>query len=277
MAQMFQRPLVAAGMQCSPLSFGDDLKADLYYPAKPAAGQKLPLVLWLHPYAYATGYSRGSREPFAALVKRGFAVMAFDQIGFGTRVRDARDFYQRYPKWSLMGKMVADTRAAVDAAAALEMVDAERIYFAGYALGAKVGLMAAALEPRLKGGAVVAGVDPLRLDTAQSGTEGIRQYSHIHGLLPRLGFFVGHEDRLPVDFDEVLALVAPRPVLVVAPSLDRYARVEDVRREVDAARRVYERLGSTGSLRFETPVDFNRFPRERQEAVWAWLSEQARR
>ena len=30
---------------------------------------------------------------------------------------------------------------------------------------------------------------------------------------------------MPVDFDEVLATVAPRPVLVVAPELDRYARV----------------------------------------------------
>jgi hypothetical protein len=35
-------------------------------------------------------------------------------------VRDARDFYRRYPKWSLTGKMVADTRAAIDALAALD-------------------------------------------------------------------------------------------------------------------------------------------------------------
>ena len=35
-----------------------------------------------------------------------YKIFAFDQIGFGTRVLDARRFYERYPRWSLMGKMV---------------------------------------------------------------------------------------------------------------------------------------------------------------------------
>jgi pimeloyl-ACP methyl ester carboxylesterase len=272
MSLLFQRPLKSPGMKYSPLSFGDDLKADLYYPDNIAPAQKLPLVVWLHPFSYATGYSRYSEAPFVSLVKRGFAVLAFDQIGFGTRVRDARNFYQRYPQWSLMGKMVADTRAAIDAAAALDIINPERVYVVGYALGAKVGMVTAALDRRVRGVAAVAGLDPLRLDTKDSGTEGIRQYSHLHGLVPRFGFFVGHEDRLPLDYDEVLALIAPRPVLVVAPMLDRYARVDDVRREVEAARRTYERLGRSNALRLETPLDFNRFTTLRQEEVFDWLS-----
>jgi pimeloyl-ACP methyl ester carboxylesterase len=208
----------------------------------------------------------------ASLVGRGFAVVAFDQIGFGTRVRDAREFYRRYPKWSLMGKMVADTRAAIDAAAALSIVDPQRVSIVGYALGGKVGLLTAALDDRVKALAVVDGFDPLRLDTRDKGTEGISQYSHLHGLIPRFGFFVGHEDRLPLDFDEVLALVAPRPALVVAPTLDRYARVDDVRAEIGQARRVYERLGKADNLRLDTPLDFSRFPRAMQEQVFDWLA-----
>jgi dienelactone hydrolase len=269
---LFQRPLKSPGMAYVPLAFGDDLKADLYYPEAVAPGQRLPLVVWLHPFAYCTGYSQGARPAFASLTKRGFAVLAFDQIGFGSRVRDAREFYQRYPQWSLMGKMVADTRAAIDAAAALESIDPRQVYIVGYALGAKVGLLTAAVDGRVKALAAVAGFDPLRLDTGEKAVEGVLQYSHLHGLIPRFGFFAGHEDRLPLDFDEVLASVAPRAVLVVAPALDRYARVDDVRSEVGQARRVYERLGRPDALRLETPLEFSRFPRPLQEQVFDWLA-----
>jgi pimeloyl-ACP methyl ester carboxylesterase len=269
---VFQRPLRASGMAYTPLAFGDDLSADLYYSESASTSRRLPLVVWLHPFSYATGYSRDTRPAFASLTKRGFAVLAFDQIGFGARIRDAREFYRRYPAWSLMGKMVADTRAAIDAAAALEVIDPTRIYIVGYALGAKVGLLTAAADERVRALAAVAGFDPLRLDTRYKGTEGLLQYSHLHGLIPRFGFFVGHEDRLPLDFDEVLALLAPRPVLVVAPALDRYARVDDVRAEVRQAQRVYERLGRPEALRLDTPREFSRFPQTLQEQVFDWLA-----
>ena len=297
LAGLYNRPVAAASGQArlrnvdmgvTELAFGDDLHASLFYPlgpdGQPKAG-KWPVVIWLHPYTYQNGWSAGSpwsstgsdfvldhRPTFPFLTKRGYAVLAFDQIGFGTRVLDARKFYERYPKWSLMGKMVADTRAAIDAVSALDVVDPERIHVLGYALGAKVGLLAAALDDRIKALAAVCGVDPLRLDTADRGVEGIRHYSHLHGLLPRLGFFVGHEDRVPLDYDEVLALVAPKPALVIAPALDRYARIADVRREIEAARQVYRLLGRESSLELETPEDFNRFPRRLQEHVFDWLA-----
>jgi len=162
-----------------------------------------------------------------------------------------------------MGKMVADTRAAIDALAALDAVDASRISLMGYSLGGKVGLLTAALDPRVHALASVSGYDPLRLDTADRGVEGIRHYSHLHGLMPRLGFFVGEESRLPFDFDEALALAAPRPVLLVAPALDRYARTADVRAEVSAV----------PGVTLETPVDFNRFGRKFQARVLDWLAE----
>ena len=144
----------------------------------------------------------------------------------------------------------------------------------GYALGGKVGLLTAAYESRVKGVVSVCGVDPLRLDTPDKGTEGIRQYSHLHGLLPRLGFFVGHEDRVPFDFDEVLACVAPKPTLVVAPTLDRYARLADVEREVEASKRIYSLLGHPEALQLQTPYDINRFAERTQDAVFDWLAHQ---
>ena len=147
----------------------------------------------------------------------------------------------------------------------------ELIYLVGHGLGAKVGLLAAALDKRVKALAAINGFDPLRLDTADKGTEGIRHYSHLHGLMPRLGFFVGREARLPFDNDEAPALIAPRPVLLIAPELDRYARVDDVRREVEGACAIYRLLGRESALQLETPLDFARFPRQRQDSVFDWL------
>jgi dienelactone hydrolase len=283
LAGLFRRPgadastrarIAKEGMGWAEIPFGDDLKADLFYPADKPAG-KWPVVIWLHAYSYQNGWSVASpwestgadyrldqRPSIPAFVKSGFAVLAFDQIGFGARVLNARDFYRRYPKWSLMGKMVADTRAAIDALTALETVDASRISLMGYSLGAKVGLLTMALDPRVHALAAVSGFDPLRRDTVDRGVEGIRHYSHLHGLMPRLGFFVGEESRLPFDFDEPLALAASRPVLLIAPTHDRYARVQDVRAEVERIK----------GVTLETPMDFNRFGRKFQARVLEWLS-----
>lgn len=276
LALLFGRPLTFPNVKSAILPFGDGLRADLYYP-EAADGQhkprKLPILIWLHPYSYATGYSRWVGPIFDPLLSHGFAVLAFDQLGLGTRVLDARYFYDRYPKWSLMGKMVSDTREAVDAVSRLEMVDASRIYVAGYALGAKVGLLTAALDSRVAGLASVSGFEVLRSSTPQDGTEGVAHYSHLHGLMPRLGAFVGQESRLPFDYDQALALIAPRPVLIVAPTLDRYAPVEHVRRRVESVAAIYRLLGRQSALQLETPVDFNRFPRNRmlEERVTTWL------
>ena len=284
LAGLFKRPgadatararVLKEGMGWAEIPLGDDLKADLFYPADKPGG-KWPVVIWLHPYTYQNGWSNASpwestgsdyrleqRPSIPAFVKRGFAVLAFDQIGFGARVLNARDFYRRYPKWSLMGKMVADTRAAIDALVTLDVVDASRISLMGYSLGAKVGILTMALDGRVHSLAAVCGFDPLRLDAADRGVEGIRHYSHLHGLMPRLGFFVGNEARLPFDFDEPLALSASRPVLLIAPTHDRYARLADVRAEV----------APVAGVTLDTPTDFNRFGRKFQARVLDWLEQ----
>jgi dienelactone hydrolase len=285
LAGLFRRPgadaatrarVAKEGMGWAELPFGDDLKADLFFPSG-SQGRKWPVVIWLHAYSYQNGWSTASpwestgaeyrleqRPTIPAFVKRGFAVLAFDQIGFGARVRDARTFYRRYPNWSLMGKMVADTRAAIDALVALDAVDASRISLMGYSLGGRVGMLTSALDERVHSLAVVCGFDPLRRASADRGVEGLRHYSHLHGLMPRLGFFEGNETRLPFDFDEPLALaVSPsRPVLLVAPTHDRYARVADVRAAVAAV----------PGVTLETPADFNRFGRAIQARVLDWLA-----
>ena len=277
LGMLFARPLKRPNTGTTIVPYGDGLRADLYFPSVPNGQPKpgpLPVVIWLHPYSYATGYSRWVDAAFDSLTQKGFAILAFDQLGFGTRGPDVREFYAQYPRWSLLGKMVCDTRGVIDALSSLEYIDHGQIYMMGYALGGKLGLLTAALDERVKAVAAVCGFDALQHTAPGDGTEGVRHYSHLHGLLPRLGFFAGEESRLPFDYDRILALVAPRPTLIVAPTLDRYVPVEGVRGEVEQARKVYKLLGRPEALRLETPLDFNRFMVDRQEQVITWISQQ---
>ncbi len=109
------------------------------------------MVIWLHEYAYSTGIAKAGNT-ISGFVNAGYAVYLYDQIGFGSRLaEESKLFYNRFPHWSKMGRMVADVRWAVDALSAHELIDAKRIYVAGYSLGGTVGLFSAALDKRIAG------------------------------------------------------------------------------------------------------------------------------
>lgn len=267
LAYLYQRPLKIAGASYAPLAFGDDLKGDLYLPeSRIAQGQRVPAVIWLHPYSYATGYSRQGRRPIEELVKRGFAVLAFDQIGYGTRIHQQRRFYERYPHWSLLGKMVADTRAAVAALRALQMIDPAKVYLDGFSLGARVALWTAAFEPNVAGVAMVGGFDPVKLSTPDDGSEGVRHFSHLHGLLPRMGFWADRPAQLPADESDLLARLGTRPVLLISGTLDHYAPVDQVRRAV----------AGHPNVKLVTPEDFHRDTPASITTTSDWLEQLAR-
>jgi len=258
------------------VSFGYNGRGDLYYPAGTPEGTKLPTVIWLHGYSYPLGYMwvyHNDLHPILALVKAGYAVLAYDQSGFGSRQGETGPFYDRYPHWSQMGKMVEDARTAIDALEKDSLVDGQRIYLFGYSMGGTVGLYTAALDARVKGVVSVCGFTPMRTDTADRGTGGVARYSHERGLMPRLGFFVGHEAQIPYDFDGLIASIAPRPALVVQPQMDRDATPADVHAAVERASKVYSLYGAASSLGLHEPWDYNRLPDKTQDWIIEWMSQ----
>ncbi len=257
------------------VAFGEGVKGDLYYPANTPPGTKLPTVIWLHGYSYPLGYMwvyRRDLHPILALTEAGYAVLAYDQIGFGGRQTEIGPFFNDSPHWSQMGRLVHDARAALDALAKDDMVDANRLYVYGYELGATVGLYTAALDPRVKGVVAVNGITPLRMDTAEKGTGGIARWSVERPLLPRLAFFIGHEAQIPYDFQDILGAIAPRPVVVVAPELDRDVVHADVHAALEAARKVYALYQATNNLMVDEPWDYARLPKYTQDWTIASLN-----
>jgi pimeloyl-ACP methyl ester carboxylesterase len=202
----------------------------------------------------------------------GFATFAFDPIGTGGRQEERRGFYERHPEWSLMGKMVLDTRHAIDALEKRPEIDPENIYLVGYAMGGMTALLTAAIDERVAGVVSVAGFTPFRTDTDAAGTGGVRRYSHLYGWLPRLGEFVGAESKIPVDFGEIIACIAPRLAIIMAPKGDWHATHADIVAAVDAARQAYELMDAESRLKLLNPDDWNRFTTEMQMQVITWLN-----
>ena len=258
-----------------PITFGYNVRGDLYYPKNTPPGTKLPTVIWLHGYSYPLGYMwvyRSDLHPILALTQAGYAVLAFDQSGFGSRMAETGPFYDRYPHWSQMGRMVEDVRAGIDALEKDSLVDPQRISLFGYSVGGTVGLYAAALDPRVKGVVAISSFTPMRTDVAARGDGGIARYAVDRGLMPRLGFFIGHEQQLPYDYNELIATIAPRPTLIVEPQLDRDGTPADVHTAVEQARKIYAMQNADSNLGLYEPWDFTRLPAATQDWIIQWMA-----
>jgi pimeloyl-ACP methyl ester carboxylesterase len=263
------------------ITFGNGTRGELYYPAGAAPDAKLPTVIWLHGFSYPMGYMWVYRQnpdlhPILALVRAGYAVFGFDQTGHGSRMDEFANFFDRFPHWSRLGRMVADTRAGIDALQKEGVVDPNRIYLYGYSMGGIVAMHTAALDPRVKGVVSICGFTPMRTDTKDKGTGGLARYSIDLPLLPRLGFFIGNESRLPYDYRELIATVAPRPLYVCQPQLDRDANPGDVHTAVDQAKKVFSLYNASDKLVLDEPWDYNRLPEATQDRIIQWMSKNMR-
>ncbi len=259
------------------IAFGRGTRGELYYPSEAAFDARLPTVLWLHGFSYPMGYmfiyrSNPDLHPILALVRAGYAVLAFDQTGHGSRTAEFATFYDRFPQWSRMGRMVSDVREAIDALQKESIADAGRIYLYGYSMGGMVALHAAALDSRVKGVVSICGFTPMRTDAIGKGTGGLARFSVDLPLVPQFGAFIGRESRLPYDYNELIAAIAPRPVYVVQPQLDRDANVADVRAAVEQARRIYSLYNASDKLMLSEPWDYNRLPQAVQDAIIEWMA-----
>jgi pimeloyl-ACP methyl ester carboxylesterase len=267
------RPVVkgAAAINLGPYSaMGDHLRGILYVPVDESGNKrlmsngKMPVVSFLHQYAYGQGFAKGynnrggrrNEALFKSMTDKGFAVLAYDMIGFGTRLEEGTWYYQRFPQWSKMGTMVSDVKSCIDALESFDYIDSNHICLLGNTIGGAVALMAAAKDERISGVAVVSAVTPWR--SSNSRYESLKTYSHQHGFIPKLGLFANHPENAPVDFKEIISCIAPRPLMVIAPTLDRYADPEAVNNTMKSVEKIYHLFKKEKNLVYERPLEINR-------------------
>ncbi len=223
------------------------------------------------------------------LVQRGFVTFTYDAICFGERhdpatghYGDAIPFYQKHPRWSLLGKMVWDLSRAVDYLQTLAFVDATRIGCVGHSHGGITTLFAMAFDERIKAGASNCGFDTFRIDG------NTWRWSRSTALLPLLGFYVSNPSLsmdfyravpdsgvtdTPFDMHELLALIAPRPLFLSTSDEDFVFPNGgwSARRALARVKPVYRLLGGEDRLSSYFFDGGHSFPGEAANNAYAWL------
>src|SRR6478672_3409051 len=136
----------------------------------------------------------------------------------------------------------------------LPQVDMKRVGMFGYSRDGKMATIAAAIDERISaliaGSTGVGGILPWRLSGERNAGEGIetttRQFPT--WFVPRLRFFSGREDRLPVDGNLLVACIAPRPVLMISGYNDEVANDWGDEQVYHSAERVYKFLGQPDKI-----------------------------
>lgn len=204
--------------------------------------------------------------PVAKIVARGYALASFSM---GDVVADDPEL--ALPRLTELGRGL-DTRPgavmawawglsrAIDYLETVSGIDPRRIAVVGHSRNGKAATVAAAFDDRVAmlvaSGAGCGGTAPFRLDPelARPGASGRPAAETLeaittafpHWFSPLLSSFAGAPERLPVDQHELLALCAPRPILISNGVDDLWANPRGQYDMLAAAEPVYRLFGVGG-------------------------------
>jgi dienelactone hydrolase len=208
------------------------------------------------------------------LAMRGFITLAPDHVSAGERRSpglvdfDTAALYERYPRWSAVGKTIWDGRRALDYLCSLPEVDAQRIGMLGHSLGGHSTVFVAGADER-----VTCAVSSCGLTTfAEDRNRLVWARDHWYTYIPRLRpvFLAGQPS--PVDFHELVALIAPRPFLNLTALNDEcFASTDAVAELTIRVNRVYRVLGHEEAFSCYLHGNRHSFPVEARALAFAWM------
>jgi dienelactone hydrolase len=240
---------------------GDRLTAYLLIPGGLKNGEKRPAVVVFHQttkHMHDEPVGLGDNPSLAIgvhLVKRGYVVLAPQCfiLKDGWAKAQAEAIARRWPGWTGMGKMTFDASRCVDFLETLAYVDASRIGCIGHSLGAKEVLYALAFEPRYQAGVFNEGGIGLRMS---NWTDAWYLTDKMKAFIPKM------------EHHQVLALVAPRPILILGgDSADGDASWPFI----DAVLPVYKLLGASDRIGLFNHKAKHTFPTEARRVAYQWL------
>jgi hypothetical protein len=247
---------------------GDRLPAYLFVPKSPSG--RRPAVLCLHPTnrpigkGVVAGLGDDPNMSYAIqLATRGYVTLAPDYVNMGEYHFDP--YSHGYASATMKG--IWNHVRCVDYLASLPEVDADRIGAIGHSLGGHNSMFLGVFDERVK--CVVSSCGFCSFPRYMKGN--LAGWSHA-GYMPRIRSMCGCDPtKMPFDFTEVVAALAPRPFLACAPAGDTNFDVQGVRDCITAAEPVYSLLGATDRLKAIYPDAGHEFPPAVRRSAFDWL------
>jgi dienelactone hydrolase len=197
------------------------------------------------------------------LVERGYVVLCPDYPSFGEYRYDFAK--SKFASGSM--KAIWNNMRAIDLLVSLPEVDGERIGCIGHSLGGHNTMFTAVFDTRIKACVSNCGFTsfPKYYGGKLKGWTSDRY-------MPRIAsIYEMKPEKMPFDFPDVVAALAPCAFLASAPLHDDNFEVSGVRDCIAAARPVYELLGAKDKLAANYPDCKHDFPLEVRKAAYEWL------
>jgi acetyl esterase/lipase len=250
---------------------GDRVPAWLLIPRDIPAGKTAAALLCLH-----QTNNVGKDEPVGLggldslryaheLAERGFVCLAPDYPSFGEYRYDFKVQGAHYASGSM--KAIWNNMRAVDLLESLPQVDKARIGVIGHSLGGHNALFTAAFDERLKATVTSCGFTPFH-DYYHGDLKGWTSDRY----MPRIRDVYGNDpNKVPFDFYEILAGLAPRSCYSNSPLHDSNFDVDGVRKAFTKADPVFALFDARTNLKLVTPDAPHHFPDAQRFEAYDWL------
>ena len=203
------------------------------------------------------------------LAELGFVCLVPDYPSFGDYPYDFKVKGTHYGSGSM--KAIWNNMRAIDLLESLDEVDPDRIGCIGHSLGGHNTLFTAAFDSRIR-----ASVTSCGFTAFHHYYEGNLAGWTSDRYMPRIRDEYGNDpSRVPFDFYEVLAAIAPRSIFVNAPISDNNFENSGVRKVVTEVEKVQKIYGEqAGEITARYPECDHDFPDEVRAEAYQWLKEQ---
>ena len=207
------------------------------------------------------------------LAERGYLCLVPDYPSFGEYEYDFKTKGSHYASGSM--KAIWNNIRAIDLLESLPQVDGNRIGTIGHSLGGHNCLFTAALDERLKAVVTSCGFTPFH-DYYQGKIAGWTSDRY----MPRIrDVYENNPDKVPFDFYEIVAALAPRGLYSNSPIQDDNFDVGGVRKAFAKAEEVYalfekgSTIGAVTLLKLDTPDAPHDFPKSQRDSAYDWLDQ----